>query len=169
MKKNKLVIIFVFILLSVVGPNAFAANSDVHLNTVKNPAVVPVKNKESGAAAGLRKVNTGIIYPYVLRRNPFQTFLYSGKPSLSYKVGEIPLLQYQLSSLKVVGIMDRRGKRFAMISTPDGRSYIVTVGSIVGADRASIVSIGSDYISLTENSYNVLGQVQTRPVIMKMH
>lgn len=108
-----------------------------------------------------------IVYPYFLKRNPFQTFLYTKKPSVSFKVGEIPLLQYSLSSLKIVGIMERRGKYFAMIQTPDNRSYIITVGSIIGVGRAHVVSINDNSIRLVENTYNALGQMRSVSVVMR--
>ena len=115
-----------------------------------------------------KKHQSSLVYPYFLKRNPFQTFLYTKKPSISFKVGEIPLLQYSLSSLKIVGIMERRGKYFAMIQTPDNRSYIVTVGSIIGVGRARITSINDNMINLVENTYNALGQMRAVNVVMRM-
>ncbi len=115
-----------------------------------------------------KKHQSSLVYPYFLKRNPFQTFLYTKKPSVSFKVGEIPLLQYSLSSLKIVGIMERRGKYFAMIQTPDNRSYIVTVGSIIGVGRARIVSINDSTINLVENTYNALGQMRAVNVVMRI-
>ena len=116
-----------------------------------------------------KKHQSSLVYPYFLKRNPFQTFLYNTKkPSVSFKVGEIPLLQYSLSSLKIVGIMERRGKYFAMIQTPGNRSYIVTVGSIIGVGRARIASINDNTINLVENTYNALGQMRAVNVVMKM-
>ncbi len=115
-----------------------------------------------------KKHQSSLVYPYFLKRNPFQTFLYTKKPSVSFKVGEIPLLQYSLSSLKIVGIMERRGKYFAMIQTPDNRSYIVTVGSIIGVGRARITSINDNMINLVENTYNALGQMRAVNVVMRI-
>ncbi len=115
-----------------------------------------------------KKHQSSLVYPYFLKRNPFQTFLYTKKPSVSFKVGEIPLLQYSLSSLKIVGIMERRGKYFAMIQTPGNRSYIVTVGSIIGVGRARITSINDNTINLVENTYNALGQMRAVNVVMKV-
>lgn len=123
---------------------------------------------KTGSNASSSTTSNAIMYPYFLERNPFQTFLYTKKPAVSFKVGEIPLLQYSLSSLKIVGIMQRRGDYFAMLQTPDNRSYIITVGSVIGVDRARVVSIGSNYINLTENTYNALGQIRSINLIMKM-
>ncbi len=120
------------------------------------------------AKKNIKSQKSQLIYPYFLKRNPFQTFLYTKKPSVSFKVGEIPLLQYSLSSLKIVGIMERRGKYFAMIQTPGNRSYIITVGSIIGVNRARVVSINENRINLVENTYNALGQMHAVNVIMKM-
>ncbi len=107
-------------------------------------------------------------YPYVLKRDPFQTFLYTKKPLVSFKAGELPLLQYGISSLKVVGIMNRRGKYFGMIQTPDGRSYIITVGSLVGVNRARVVSMNANEINLVERTYSILGRMHTINVVMPL-
>ncbi len=107
-------------------------------------------------------------YPYNLLRNPFRTFLYTQKPNMSFKYGEIPLLQYSLSSLHIVGIMERNGKYFAMVSTPNGRSYIVTAGSIMGVNRARIINITNNSIVLTEKTYNQLGQTHVINYVMSM-
>ena len=124
-------------------------------------------NKNGGgnsttAAAG----KTGVAYPYYLKRDPFQTFLYTQKHAVSFKAGELPLLQYAISSLRVVGIMNRRGKYFAMLQTPDNRSYIITVGSLVGVNRARVVSINGSEVNLVERTYNILGQMRSINVVM---
>ncbi|RZD15976.1 MAG: hypothetical protein EVJ46_07200 [Candidatus Acididesulfobacter guangdongensis] len=107
-------------------------------------------------------------YPYNLARNPFRTFLYAQKPNVSFKYGELPLLQYSLSSLHIVGIMEKSGKYYAMVSTPDGRSYIVTAGSIMGVNRARITDITENSIVLSEKTYNQLGQMRTVNYVMSM-
>lgn len=109
-----------------------------------------------------------MIYPYFLKRDPFQTFLYRQKYDMSFKAGELPLLRYSISSLKVVGIMDRRGEYFAMIQTPDNRSYIITVGSLVGINKAKVVSINGNSVNLVERTYNILGQMRSENVAMRL-
>jgi Tfp pilus assembly protein PilP len=120
-----------------------------------------------------RQVNSfATSYPYYLKRDPFQTFLYTQKHVTSFKAGELPLLQYGISSLKVVGIMNRRDvnarrlRYFAMIQTPDNRSYIITVGSLVGVNRARVVSISGSEVNLIERTYNILGQMRSTNVVM---
>ena len=112
--------------------------------------------------------SSNIAYPYYLKRDPFQTFLYTQRPTTSFKSGELPLLQYAVSSLKVVGIMSRRGKYFAMVQTPDGRSYIVTDGSLIGVNRAKVVSITSSAVNLVERTYNILGQMRSMNLVMPL-
>lgn len=131
------------------------------------PYGVPMA-KAALAKKNIKSQKSQLVYPYFLKRNPFQTFLYTKKPTTSFKVGEIPLLQYSLSSLKIIGIMERRGKYFAMIQTPDNRSYIITVGSIIGIGRARVVSIKGNRINLVESTYNALGQMHTVSVVMTM-
>lgn len=123
----------------------------------------------SFAAAAAAAVKPAIRqYPYSINRNPFKTFLYSPEKNFSSKEGGLPLLRFDLSSMKAVGIMESRGVYYGMIKTPDGRSYIVTVGSLVGIDRARIIYMESDKIVLREKIYNAIGQVKAVTVFMKL-
>ena len=121
---------------------------------------------DSNKSVAAATVKPGVAYPYYLKRDPFQTFLYTQKHVTSFKAGELPLLQYGISSLRVVGIMNRRGKYFAMLQTPDNRSYIITVGSLVGVNRARVVSINGSEVNLVERTYNILGQMRSMNVVM---
>ncbi|HEC25287.1 MAG TPA: hypothetical protein ENI54_04675 [bacterium] len=114
------------------------------------------------------KSQSQMVYPYVLSGDPFQTFLYTRKSITSFKIGELPLLQYSLSSLKIVGIIERKGKYFAMVKTPGNRSYIITVGSIVGVDRARVTSINGNEVKLVERTYNAIGQMRSEGVVMNI-
>ncbi len=127
-----------------------------------------VKKTGAGGKTDKSKPLAGPTEPYLLKRNPFQTFLYTQKNAASFKSGELPLLRYGISSLKVVGIMERRGRYFAMIQTPNNRSYIITVGSLVGVNRAIVLSINSSEVYLTENSRDVLGQMHSTGIVMRL-
>lgn len=131
------------------------------VNSYANGKKVPEHKKKS--------VSSRIPYPYYLKRNPFQTFLYTGKPSLSYKKGELPLFRYDLSSLNVVGIMQRRGVYFALVATPDGKSYIITDGSLVGINRSKVIRITADAVTLMGSTYNVLGEIRNVRTVMRLH
>jgi len=64
--------------------------------------------------------------------------------------------------------MNRRGKYFAMVQTPDNRSYIITTGSLVGVNRARVVSINGNKVILVERTYNILGQMRSAKVVMRL-
>jgi type IV pilus assembly protein PilO len=138
-------------------------------NTNDNNKINRNKNSNKQKIKKMEYKNLNINpYPYNLIRNPFRTFLYTQKPNMSFKYGEIPLLQYSLPSLHIVGIMERNGKYFAMVSTPNGRSYIVTAGSIMGVNRARIINITNNSIVLTEKTYNQLGQTHIINYVMSV-
>lgn len=156
------VVIILFVLsVSLIFKSAFCYAGTNNIKALHNKAAKKAKKKSDKNSAG-----NNIAYPYFLKRDPFQTFLYRQSHISSFKEGELPLLQYAVASLKVVGIMSRRGKYFAMIQTPDGRSYIVTDGSLIGVSRARVVSITSNAVTLTERTYNILGQLKTMNVVM---
>jgi type IV pilus assembly protein PilO len=143
-------------------------NKNKNVKNIKNINNVKKKSLAQKIELLKRKYLTVNPYPYNLTRNPFRTFLYTKKPNISFKYAELPLLQYSLSSLHIVGIMERNGKYYAMVSTPNGRSYIVTSGSIMGVNRARIMDITENSIVLSEKTYNQLGQMHTIDYVMSM-
>ncbi len=55
-----------------------------------------------------------------------------------------------------------------MLQTPDNRSYIITVGSLVGVNRARVISINGSEVNLVERTYNILGQMRSMNVVMPL-
>ena len=72
-----------------------------------------------------------------------------------------PLESYEIDQLKVIAILLGFESPRAMISTPDGKSYIVTLGNRAGKNRGVITNITNKYVSIKESYYDYQGNVTT--------
>jgi len=61
-----------------------------------------------------------------------------------------PLEQFALGSLRMVGSIEKDGKRWALIMTPDGTLHRITYGHHVGQDNGKIERITETEIELKE-------------------
>ncbi len=106
------------------------------------------------------------IYPYALKRDPFQSFVYGNGSGLS--ISGLPLDRYSLGSLKIIGIMESRGRYYALVQTPDKRSYIITDGSIMGIERGRVVYINANSVTVAESVPNAIGRMHLIYVVLKL-
>ncbi len=57
---------------------------------------------------------------------------------------------FPLDSLRMVGILDRKGRRYGLVRTPDGIIHRVKVGNYIGQNDGRIINIEDDKISIME-------------------
>ena len=57
---------------------------------------------------------------------------------------------FPLDTLKMVGTLDQKGERWALVRTPDGTVHRVRVGNYLGQNDGRIVAIEEEHISLVE-------------------
>ncbi|MBI4208407.1 MAG: pilus assembly protein PilP [Deltaproteobacteria bacterium] len=99
--------------------------------------------------------------------DPFQPLLVERKR----KEGEAlltPLQQYDLSQLVLVGVVSGIAEPRAMLEDPDGKGYIVQIGTGVGKSGGKVAEVGSDWIKVVEEYNDPLGRVRTHEEIIKL-
>jgi type IV pilus assembly protein PilP len=72
------------------------------------------------------------------------------------------LEQYELDSLKMVGIMQNEGNKWGIVRDPDGNVSRVRVGNYIGRNVGKIVNIYEDRIELREIVRNNQGRWEER-------
>lgn len=99
--------------------------------------------------------------------DPFQPLLVERKR----REGEAlltPLQQYDLSQLVLVGVVSGIAEPRAMLEDPDGKGYIVQIGTWVGKSGGKVAEVGSDWIKVVEEYNDPLGRVRTHEEIIKL-
>ena len=80
-----------------------------------------------------------------------------------------PLQRVSLSDLKVDGIVIMGKKVMAQVITPDGKPYIVAVGTPIGRNRGKITRITSENIVVQEEFEDYLGRKVTQETVLRLH
>ncbi|MCL6584487.1 MAG: pilus assembly protein PilP [bacterium] len=101
-------------------------------------------------------------------RDPFKSplaveLMQPAQPPLS------PLLTYDLSELKLVGIVWGGLGRVAVIETPDGKCYLVKQGEEIGKLKGRVVEIGNDRLSIQTTVTDYLGRKKTEETTVRLY
>ncbi len=113
------------------------------------------------------EAQTEYIYMARGRRDPFSPIVESeGKKT---KRGELPPLErYNLSELKLSGVVWGGFGYSALIEGPDGKGYFVHDGNVIGVNRGVIRKITQNQIIIEEKFKNYLGEVERKQIIMEL-
>lgn len=93
------------------------------------------------------------IYHFSHLRNPFQN-PYAQKPRKNYP--NAVLKTYPLDSLRLVGTLGNKNNMWAIITTPEGKTYKVSVDMRIGTNQALVTKI-------LKNSVQLLDQGDVKP------
>lgn len=99
------------------------------------------------------KVNRKYAYPNKKRRSPFEPAAKHTKKSSQgpdQQRPKQPLENYMLDSLKMVGILEREGEKWAIIAAPDGMFYRVNSGKYIGQNYGKVAKINNKEVVLEE-------------------
>lgn len=72
-----------------------------------------------------------------------------------------PLQQYSVQQLQLLGIIWGIADPKALLKAPDGREYVIGVGTPVGTGDGKVVAILQDRVVIVERYYDYRGQLQT--------
>jgi|GEM_PF-638918 len=100
------------------------------------------------------------VYTSVGKRDPFRSVFDEMGVDAEDLGGEIPtspLQEYEASSFELAGIVWGVASPVAMVIAPDGQSYIVKVGTLMGQNWGKVTKIMRDRIIITEVSRNPSG------------
>ena len=106
-------------------------------------------------------------------RDPFEPILFGGGPAPRSDTTEPArvaggpqpdfnrpreaLEAFPLDSLRMVGVLERQGRRWALIKAPDGTIHRVTTGNHMGQNHGRIVKITESRVELIELAPTGLG------------
>lgn len=101
------------------------------------------------------------------RREPFKTLIQESLPNVEDVVitpppEEItsPLQQFDIKQIQVVGIILGGFGDYARVKAPDGESYTVNVGTLMGQHRGKVIAISENAILIKESIEYESGKVE---------
>ena len=112
------------------------------------------------SAGGSSSPDPAYVYDPVGKRDPFQSLLEIRKPVVPDEP-QTPLQTFDLDQLRLVGSIVGMKEPRAMVTAPDGKSYIVKIGTKMGKNNGVVVKILNDRIEIKESFYDFTGEVRT--------
>jgi type IV pilus assembly protein PilP len=100
------------------------------------------------------------VYDPTGRRDPFEPLTMVKKPILQQNAPLTPLQKYDLGQLRLIGVIIGKGEPRAMVIAPDGKSYILKKGTMVGKNDGVVVRIKSDTVLVEERYYDFSGVIR---------
>jgi type IV pilus assembly protein PilP len=157
-----------------------AAKSKPKKARVKKVSTLPSLPSLATNNKGLEEIsgNKGSVFTPKMLRNPFKPFIKiekkkskkKGRSSVATFVARTPLQRYAVEELKLVGIIWAGNRNSeALIEDPTGKGYAIKAGTFVGDRGGKIIKIAASHIVIDESSVDVLGEVNKKQIIIKLH
>lgn len=120
-------------------------------------------------AGGLLVPTSGFRYDPTGRRDPFKSLLQLEKKQRD--VASLPpIQQFDLETAKVVGIVIDPGRTpQAMIKAPNGQTFVVRPGTIVGKNEGEVVEITMKGIRVVEKYLDFMNRETRKETFLKSH
>ncbi|NIS23132.1 hypothetical protein GWN28_03540 [candidate division KSB1 bacterium] len=118
------------------------------------PAPIPVEEKDAPA-------ETAYTYNPVGKRDPFDSLLDIKRPVAPEQTEPLtPLQKFGLQQLRLLGAVVGLEEPKAMVIAPDGKSYILRVGTKVGKNNGTVIDINPEAVLIEEVYYDFSGSVK---------
>ena len=115
-------------------------------------------------------VQEGYIYQQRERRDPFIPLIVPKKKVKRGKGAKAGTLEsYDITDFRLAAIAEKGKEYFALLTTPDNRSFTVNKGNIIGLNKGKVKDITKNRIILVEYSRDFMGKLKPREIILEFH
>lgn len=106
-------------------------------------------------------------YNPIGKRDPFRSFLADELAPDTRKV-VTPLQRFDLDQLKIIGIIWGISSPRAMVTTPEGKGYVVQKGTLIGKNWGKVSRITQDEVIISEEYRDFEGKLIVTEVPLKL-
>lgn len=82
--------------------------------------------------------------------------------------GDTPLESYDVSAVRILGIVWNQKGHFAEVILPDGKAYTVKEGMPIGVHKGKVQRITKSSIIVKENVKDYKGEIKSKETILKL-
>ena len=102
------------------------------------------------------------------KRDPFKPFITLGpkKPIASARL--TPLQRYDVSELKLVGILRGPTGYRALVEDASGKGFIITKGTLIGHENGRVKEIRKDRVIITQTHKDIFGKIKEREISIRL-
>jgi len=112
----------------------------------------------------------GYIYQQRDRRDPFTPLIVPKKKAVKIEGTRAgTLLSYDVSDFTLAAIAQKGGQYFALLTTPDNRSFTVNKGTSIGLNKGKVQEISKNKIIIVEYSSDYKGELKPRQIMLEFH
>ena len=126
-----------------------------------------VDTSQSGEVLKGTKFEDGYLYEQRNRRDPFIALIVPIKKILKQEKMIGTLEGYDLSEFVLAAIAKRGDQYFALLSTPDNRSFTVIKGNIIGLNKGKVKDISEGKIVFVEYSRDYRGELKPKQITLE--
>jgi type IV pilus assembly protein PilP len=103
------------------------------------------------------------------KRDPFKPFIALGsKKPVRRKAPLTPLQRYDVSELKLVGILRGPGGYRALVEDAGGKGFIIGKGTLIGPGDGRVKEIHENRVIVEETYKDIFGQLKRRVISMPL-
>lgn len=106
------------------------------------------------------------LYDKTGKRDPFVSLI--AKAQEAPKKGQTPLESYDVSAIKVLGIVWNNKGYHASIVLPDGKAYTINEGMTIGLHQGKIQKINNNSVVIKELIKDYRGEIKPKETILKL-
>ena len=100
------------------------------------------------------------------RRDPFRSIIVTGeKKNIEFLP---PLQRHEVSELKFVAVVWGGLGTYGMLELPDGKGYVVRIGTRVGPNQGVVRRITGKDLAVVEQYVDFFGEARTREIVLEL-
>lgn len=110
------------------------------------------------------------VYTYspVGKRDPFKPFIALGPKKQEPRAPLTPLQRYDVSELKLVGILKGRKGYRALVEDASGKGFIIAKGTLIGRENGRVEEIREDRVIIKQSHKDIFGQIKDREITIRL-
>jgi type IV pilus assembly protein PilP len=98
------------------------------------------------------------------KRDPFKPFIALGPKKPVSTAPLTPLQRYDVSELKLVGILKGPTGYRALVEDAGGKGFIITKGTLIGRGNGQVKEIHDDRVIIEQRYKDIFGQIKQREI-----
>lgn len=142
----------------------------------QSPKVTVVKTQRSSRTPPKKKEEKAVdekreppyTYNPVGKRDPFKPFIALGPKKRVSKAPLTPLQRYDVSELKLVGILKGPAGYRALVEDAGGKGFIIGKGTPIGRENGKVKEIREDRVIVEQRYRDIFGQMKHREITIPL-
>ncbi len=108
------------------------------------------------------------IYSPAGKRDPFKPFIALGPKKPISTARLTPLQRYDVSELRLVGILKGPAGYRALLEDAGGKGFIITKGTLIGPENGLVKEIRDDRVIIKQTHKDIFGQIKEREISIRL-